>query len=148
MEEEREIYLENHPTKANGYYTLHPRPPDSGRTSGGPQTPPRTGRLFSFEDPSLLSLEEAIHWFWVSSVRHGERAGSVNLWKSRWGTTMLPLHSKWGTMPSGGVEVLFGKGKFTYRFPSNHTTSSFKAHTGFNCVRRQHDESPQPSMSR
>ena len=51
MKEEREIYLENHPTKANGY--LHLGPPHPRRPFGEPQSSPRTGRRFPSPDPSL-----------------------------------------------------------------------------------------------
>ncbi len=39
MQEEREIYLEDHPTKGNGYHIPHPGPPHLVRPTGGSRGP-------------------------------------------------------------------------------------------------------------
>jgi len=50
MQKEREIYLEEHPTKANG---LHPRSPHPRWPAGKAQGAPGAGRGFPSPDPSL-----------------------------------------------------------------------------------------------
>jgi len=49
MREEREIYLENRSTKANGHYTRDLL--DLVSPLKGPQSPPRTERQFPSPDP-------------------------------------------------------------------------------------------------
>jgi hypothetical protein len=57
MGEERAMYLETHPTSANGYYTRD--------------------LLTSYPSTRIP------FWFRVTLARHGKGAGSEDLWKSR-----------------------------------------------------------------
>ena len=78
--EEREISLENHPTKANGYYTR------DLFTLVGPVEDLKVPRVREGDFHLRIlhtELRGAINWFWVNSVRHGEHADSVDLRKSR-----------------------------------------------------------------
>ena len=97
MQEERAMYLETHPTSANSYYTRDlltlVRPVEDLKA-------PAYGKAISIPGSFPPSLEETIHWFWVSSVRHGGRAGSADLGKSGWEATMLTGHIKRYTMCS------------------------------------------------
>jgi|GEM_PF-5687437 len=55
-------------------------------------------------------------WFCVSSMRHGERAGSGGLRKSTWKAIMLTRHNRWYTMSSAYSISKASKKYFTVSF--------------------------------